>query len=100
MNQGEQILSDLVVALKELYPNIEVENTKNKLSTVLFKPIQISSNKDNNISFFDYSLVKDPYQELGGEFPQYNQTRRSKKIGRNEKCPCGSGKKYKKCCGK
>ncbi|WP_339133381.1 MAG: SEC-C metal-binding domain-containing protein [Candidatus Electrothrix sp. GW3-4] len=21
-----------------------------------------------------------------------------KKIGRNEPCPCGSGKKYKKCC--
>ena len=21
------------------------------------------------------------------------------KIGRNERCPCGSGKKYKKCCG-
>ena len=21
-----------------------------------------------------------------------------KKIGRNEKCPCDSGKKYKKCC--
>ena len=21
------------------------------------------------------------------------------KIGRNDKCPCGSGKKYKKCCG-
>lgn len=20
------------------------------------------------------------------------------KVGRNEKCPCGSGKKYKKCC--
>lgn len=25
---------------------------------------------------------------------------RSQKIGRNEPCPCGSGKKYKKCCGK
>ena len=24
----------------------------------------------------------------------------SEKIGRNEKCPCGSGKKYKQCCGK
>lgn len=24
----------------------------------------------------------------------------SSKIGRNEACPCGSGKKYKKCCGK
>ena len=23
----------------------------------------------------------------------------SKKIGRNDPCPCGSGKKYKKCCG-
>ena len=26
--------------------------------------------------------------------------RRGPKIGRNEPCPCGSGKKYKKCCGK
>ena len=23
-----------------------------------------------------------------------------KKIGRNDPCPCGSGKKYKNCCGK
>jgi len=23
-----------------------------------------------------------------------------KKVGRNDPCPCGSGKKYKKCCGK
>ena len=23
----------------------------------------------------------------------------NKKVGRNEKCPCGSGKKYKHCCG-
>ena len=26
--------------------------------------------------------------------------RESAKIGRNERCPCGSGKKYKQCCGK
>lgn len=26
-------------------------------------------------------------------------TRKSKKVGPNEPCPCGSGKKYKKCCG-
>ena len=24
----------------------------------------------------------------------------SNKVGRNEPCPCGSGKKYKNCCGK
>lgn len=26
--------------------------------------------------------------------------RTSPKVGRNEPCPCGSGKKYKQCCGK
>ena len=24
----------------------------------------------------------------------------SRKVGRNEPCPCGSGKKFKQCCGK
>ena len=28
------------------------------------------------------------------------QQAKSQKVGRNEPCPCGSGKKYKKCCGK
>ena len=28
-----------------------------------------------------------------------NNLNNTKKIGRNEKCPCGSGKKYKHCCG-
>jgi len=34
---------------------------------------------------------------------QYNESkivRNEQKIGRNDPCPCGSGKKYKKCCGK
>ena len=26
--------------------------------------------------------------------------RKHAKIGRNDSCPCGSGKKYKKCCGR
>jgi uncharacterized protein YecA (UPF0149 family) len=25
-------------------------------------------------------------------------TASTKKVGRNDPCPCGSGKKYKKCC--
>ena len=32
--------------------------------------------------------------------PAGRQPVRSEKIGRNEHCPCGSGKKYKKCCGR
>ena len=31
--------------------------------------------------------------------PRYVKPREGKKIGRNEPCSCGSGKKYKKCCG-
>ncbi|MBE0429738.1 MAG: preprotein translocase subunit SecA [Thermoleophilia bacterium] len=34
----------------------------------------------------------------GGGAPVVTQMK-SNKIGRNEPCPCGSGKKYKKCCG-
>ena len=35
----------------------------------------------------------------GGSSPPPAQ-RQEKKVGRNAPCPCGSGKKYKKCCGK
>ena len=30
----------------------------------------------------------------------YNEDGSVKKVGRNDPCPCGSGKKYKKCCGR
>ena len=35
--------------------------------------------------------------EMVGEKPV---VREEPKVGRNDPCPCGSGKKYKKCCGK
>jgi len=36
-----------------------------------------------------------------GKAPKKKPARRNnKKVGRNEPCPCGSGKKFKKCCGK
>ena len=28
------------------------------------------------------------------------QAHKEETVGRNDPCPCGSGKKYKKCCGK
>ena len=34
------------------------------------------------------------------EEPMKPQPVRGRKIGRNDPCPCGSGKKYKKCCGR
>jgi len=35
-----------------------------------------------------------------GESSPATVKRKGKKIGRNDPCPCGSGKKYKKCCGR
>ncbi|MCQ3830292.1 SEC-C domain-containing protein [Microbulbifer elongatus] len=32
--------------------------------------------------------------------PQAPVTRSTPKVGRNDPCPCGNGKKFKKCCGK
>jgi len=31
--------------------------------------------------------------------PRFSEPRKGPKIGRNAPCPCGSGKKYQKCCG-
>lgn len=35
----------------------------------------------------------------GATFDPKAPPRRVEKVGRNDPCPCGSGKKYKKCCG-
>ena len=39
-------------------------------------------------------------ESVGGDGTVKKQPRKVKKIGRNEPCPCGSGKKYKNCCGR
>ena len=46
------------------------------------------------------SLPPEPYVHEDWEpLPPETYVRPEPKIGRNEPCPCGSGKKYKKCCG-
>jgi uncharacterized protein YecA (UPF0149 family) len=45
------------------------------------------SNESKFDNFIDYE-----------EQPAEQYIRAERKIGRNEPCPCGSGKKYKKCC--
>lgn len=51
--------------------------------------------------------LKERDEELTKDFDHFNSRPinpqspiQSTKIGRNDSCPCGSGKKYKKCCGK
>jgi preprotein translocase subunit SecA len=83
---GFKMFEDLIFRIKE-------ETLK-----ILFR-IQIQSNdslsninrpKQNELSFShsDGSVLNTPV------------VNKNEKIGRNDACPCGSGKKYKKCCGK
>ncbi len=45
-------------------------------------------------------MKKHPEVLQGGETIKVETVRREEpKVGRNDPCPCGSGKKYKKCCG-
>lgn len=39
-------------------------------------------------------------KEIQKSFRESSIVRNENKVGRNDVCPCGSGKKYKKCCGK
>ena len=74
-----------------------IERIKEETISILFR-IQIAEPEEINImqkqdqenlifSHSDESTVRQPIK------------RGHAKIGRNDPCPCGSGKKYKKCCG-
>ena len=41
-----------------------------------------------------------PGEDEGPLPPAVEPIQADKTVGRNDPCPCGSGKKYKKCCGK
>ena len=49
---------------------------------------------------WDNLLTKERRKELFLTQRKSGTIVKEKKIGRNDPCPCGSGKKYKQCCGK
>lgn len=49
---------------------------------------------------WDNILTKEKRKEIKAEYNKTKTIVKEEKIGRNDPCPCGSGKKYKKCCGK
>jgi preprotein translocase subunit SecA len=95
---GQQ--NPLIVYKKEGFELFQdmISRVKEETLGVLFR-IQIS--EPSRIA--DLSQPKE--QELvfsGGDEPEKKKPvkRTAKKVGRNAPCPCGSGKKYKKCCGR
>jgi preprotein translocase subunit SecA len=49
---------------------------------------------------WDDILTVERRKEIKKEYNISQTVVKEEKIGRNDPCPCGSGKKYKKCCGK
>ncbi len=90
----------LIVYKKEGFEmfNEMIARIKEETLAILFR-IQIEEPKKMD------KLKAPPKQQLsfsGGNGPEKPRPaqRKAKKIGRNAPCPCGSGKKYKKCCGR
>lgn len=53
-----------------------------------------------NLEEWDDILSEDKRKVLYKEQKLSGTVIKEKKVGRNDPCPCGSGKKYKHCCGK
>lgn len=49
---------------------------------------------------WDNILSEEKRTELTKEYKRSKTVVNEDKVGRNEPCPCGSGKKFKKCCGR
>ena len=62
---------------------------------------QISSMVHEQLTGYDH-LARDMADQQAAAEPKKVETivRNLPKVGRNDPCPCGSGKKFKKCCGK
>ena len=68
----------------------EIELSYQERKEYFFKSKSNDTKKENFHDKYNYESSQ----------PMQPYVRTGKKIGRNDPCPCGSGKKYKKCCGK
>lgn len=56
--------------------------------------------REEEVEEIRYKQKQDYILSRGEDTPEVQTVKREgKKVGRNDPCPCGSGKKYKKCCG-
>lgn len=98
---GEQCIR--IVTKSKVLGVALVENPVNKYS-VMFT---VDPNTDKQVDHYNYStidylfnLIKSPYEEWDLEVQnKLIPHSQFKSYGRNDRCPCGSGEKYKKCCG-
>ena len=90
-----------------LVSNINMAVTKKVFTTYIIAPekiqdfLEMAKQRHESSSAFDIPQPTEPNVTTNAPEKQKLQPRSvGEKIGRNDQCPCGSGKKYKKCCGK
>ncbi|NBC71023.1 hypothetical protein GT003_18645 [Paenibacillus sacheonensis] len=76
----------------------KIQLSKKQLNEIVPIIIQVRNTTRmwSNRGYTPAELSPDPVRSADGKVVQFPVE--SSKIGRNEPCPCGSGKKYKKCC--
>ncbi len=90
-----------------LVSNINMSVTKKVFTTYIIAPekiqdfLEMAKQRHESSSAFDVPQPTETNVTTNAPEKQKLQPRSvGEKIGRNDPCPCGSGKKYKKCCGK
>jgi len=74
--------------------------SKYEADPVIFNMLGAEADYLYSISAWDKVLSTEKREEIIKEFKKSKTVVKEKEPGRNDPCPCGSGKKYKKCCGK
>lgn len=103
-NEGFDMFELMIKNIKEdtakFCFNVTVQtDTRRKQVMGTGKGIKADFNEDGNVSEEGYS-EDIPSATVVPEREKKNEpVRKGESIGRNDSCPCGSGKKYKKCCG-
>jgi preprotein translocase subunit SecA len=62
--------------------------------------VQVEAHWLYNLDGWKDILPEDLRNQIEKTYKSSKTIVREDKIGRNDPCPCGSGKKHKKCCGK
>lgn len=68
--------------------------------TLLFNMFKADADYLYGLEEWQGILTEERYKEIYDGFRRSRTVRVEKKPGRNDPCPCGSGKKYKNCCAK
>ena len=68
--------------------------------TLLFNMFAAKADYLYELEEWSRVLPKEKQEEIYDRYRRSRTVVKEPKIGRNDPCPCGSGKKYKKCCGK